>query len=95
MKALPIILFVVAVIFAFVEWEHGRVHEVERENATVRIKNLQVPGERPTPQIELKTIQPGPLGVGKVAPRGPHVTPSYVPPTAYYQRRRRNRGGEG
>jgi hypothetical protein len=76
MKALPIVLFVVAVIFAVIEWEHGRVHEAVLENASLRIKNLQIP-ERPTPQMELRRVQHGPLGVGKVVPRGeqPPVAP--------------------
>jgi hypothetical protein len=87
MKALPILLFVVAVIFAYFEWQHGRAHEAVAENAANRIKSLQVPAiasHAPPPHpMVLKKIEPGLIGTGKVAAKpGSQPAPQpYVPPT--------------
>jgi hypothetical protein len=70
MKALPVILFLAAVAFAFIEWEHGRVHEAVLQNAAIRIQNLQTT-ERPAPQNVPVEIKRGPLGLARVAPHAP------------------------
>jgi len=71
MKALPIALFVVAVLFAFIEWEHGSVHEAALENVDARVKSIQIPGERPVPQTAIRKIEPGPFHIAHVGPRVP------------------------
>lgn len=70
MKALPIAIFVIAVLFALMEWHHSRVHETALQNADARLRSIQVPGEHPVPQVAIKKIEPGTLKIGKI---GSHV----------------------
>jgi hypothetical protein len=82
MKALPIILFVIAVCFAVIEYEHGRLHDAVLQNNADRIENIQTPGEAPVARRELRSIRPGPLGVGYRGPARPApaaTTPSPTP----------------
>jgi hypothetical protein len=95
MKALPVILFLIALVFAYFEWQHGRAHEVVAQNATDRIEHIEVPATENRPAIRvaptnrslvLRRIEPGLLGTGKVAtqpanpPAPPNVSPSGLTP---------------
>ena len=61
MKALPIVIFVIALLFAVVEWQHSRVHETSLQNANARLKSIQIPGEEAAPRVAIKKIEPGTL----------------------------------
>jgi hypothetical protein len=75
MKALPIILLLVAVCFAVVEYEHGKLHRAIASNDHARIVNIQRPPEAGPPH-PVQVIKPDLIGVGAKAER--YVTPKPI-----------------
>lgn len=81
MKALPVVLFVVAASFAVFEYEHGRLHRAVAANDHARIENLQRAPEAGPPH-PVEAIKPDLVGIGAKASHyvGPAAAAPAPPP---------------